>query len=139
MRSYITAGLAIALVAIACDRETPTDVQLKTPSVAVGTPSFAAGGGKPAPSSGYEIKSNPMSVASGSLGVVEVFCTAGKRALGGGLKVGGGASLNGPDVAIYESTPRVTGVDGTDGWRIEAMNRTAETRTIEAWVICATI
>jgi hypothetical protein len=39
------------------------------------------------------------------------------------------------DVVVYESAPRVT--SGTDGWRIEAVNRTADERIIEAWVVCA--
>ena len=128
-------AIAITLVA-GCDRESPGDVAapvLRT-EVAPG-PSFAVGSGKP--TSSYEIKSQGLDVASGNLGVVEVLCSTGKRALGGGLKVGGGALIDGPDVALYESTPRVT--SGTDGWRVEAMNRTADTRRIEAWVICATI
>jgi hypothetical protein len=138
MRPYLTAVLGVVLFGIACDRESPTDVPLKTPA-AVGTPSFAAGGGNK-PTSGYEIKSFASNIAGGFLGVIEVYCPAGKRALGGGFKVGGGAPLSAPDVAIYESTPRVTDPNqGTDGWRVEAMNRTGETRLIEAWVICAPI
>jgi hypothetical protein len=131
------AAIAIALLA-GCDRESPGDVAapvLRT-DVPAG-PALAVSAGKPTTTSSYEIRSQGLDVATGNLGVVEVLCPAGKRALGGGHKVGGGALIDGPDVALYESTPRVT--SGTDGWRVEAMNRTADTRRIEAWVICATI
>ena len=132
--SALIAAIAVALV-IGCDRESPTDVVV--PAVRANppaAPALADGGSKP---STYEIRSAGLDVVSGNLGVVEVLCPAGKRALGGGHKVGGGALIDGPDVALYESTPRVT--SGTDGWRVEAMNRTADTRFIEAWVVCAAI
>jgi hypothetical protein len=134
--STLIAASVIAL-ATGCDRESPTDVaapaRLANPPAAA---ALAASAGKPSTST-YEIRSDGFDVASGNLGVVEVLCPAGKRALGGGHKVGGGAGIVGPDVPVYESSPRVT--SGTDGWRIEAVNRTAETRRIEAWVVCATI
>ena len=134
--STLVAASVIALV-IGCDNESPTDIATPAPhTTPPPAPAFAAAAGKPSTST-YEIKSAGLDVASGNLGVVEVLCPSGKRALGGGHKVGGGALIDGPDVALYESTPRVTG--GTDGWRIEAMNRTADTRRIEAWVICAAI
>jgi hypothetical protein len=132
--SALIAASVVALV-IGCDRESPTDVA--APAVqasAPAAPAFAVSAGMPSNSS-YEIKSAGLDVASGNLGVVEVLCSAGKRALGGGHKIGGGALIDGPAVALYESTPRVTG--GTDGWRVEAMNCTADTRRIEAWVVCA--
>src|SRR4030095_15652840 len=131
--------IAASLIALAagCDRESPTDVAAPTlranPPAA---PALAVGAGKPSTST-YEIRSDGFDVVSGNLGVVEVLCPAGKRALGGGHKVGGGAGIVGPDVAVYESSPRVT--SGTDGWRVEAVNRTADTRRIEAWVVCAAI
>jgi hypothetical protein len=137
MRPYITAVLGVVLFGIACDRESPTDVPLKTPA-AVGAPSFAAGGGNK-PTSGYEIVKDSINIVSGNQGAIEAFCPTGKRALGGGFKVGGGALINDTDVAIYESAPRVTGVGGTDGWRVEAMNRTADARWIQSWVVCAPI
>ncbi len=129
----VVAG-AIAAV-VGCDRDTPTAAAAPTLQAAPPTAAaFAAG--KPSNST-YEIRSDGLDVASGNLGVVEVLCPAGKRALGGGHKIGGGAGIVGPDVPVYESTPRVT--SGTDGWRVEAMNRTTETRRIEAWVVCAVI
>lgn len=132
--SMLVVAGAIALV-VGCDRDTPTDVAV--PTLQVGPPTAATfAAGKPSNST-YEIRSDGLDVASGNLGVVEVLCPAGKRALGGGHKIGGGAGIVGPDVPVYESTPRVT--SGTDGWRVEAVNRTTDTRRIEAWVICAVI
>jgi hypothetical protein len=134
--STLIAASVIALVS-GCDRESPTDVA--APAVRMNPPaaaSLAASAGKPSTST-YEIRSTGLDVVSGNLGVVEVLCPAGKRALGGGHKVGGGPGIVGPDVPLYESSPRVT--SGTDGWRVEAMNRTADTRRIEAWVVCAAI
>lgn len=137
MRTPITVALGAILVGVACSQDGPTDVQHKAPPTAVGSPSFAAGGGGNKPPSGYEIQSFGIDVVSGNQGVVEVLCPSGKRALGGGFKIGGGPQIGDADVAIYESTPRVT--SGTDGWRIESMNRSSITRTVEAWVICAPI
>lgn len=129
---------SLSILAAGCDHESPTDVAAvehrAKPPVA---PTFAAAAAAKPSASSYEIRTAGSDVASGFLGVVEVLCPAGKRALGGGHKVGGGALIDGPDVALYESAPRVT--TGTDGWRVEAMNRTADTRRIEAWVVCATI
>ena len=131
----LVAASVMALIA-GCEGGDSTDVV--APAVRTNPPATAlvAAAGKPS-TSAYEIRSDFLDVASGNLGVVEVLCPTGKRALGGGHKVGGGALIDGPDVPIYESTPRVT--SGTDGWRVEAMNRTADTRRIEAWVICAAI
>ena len=131
----LIAASLIALVS-GCDRESPTDVATPTVRVTPVAPSLAVTQGKPSTSS-YEIRTSGSDVGSGTLGVLEVLCPAGKRALGGGHKVGGGALIDGPDVAVYESTPRVT--TGTDGWRLEAMNRTADTRHIDVWVVCAAI
>jgi hypothetical protein len=137
MRAPITLALSAIIVSVACNQDGPTDVQRKTPAAGVvGAPSFAAGGGNK-PVSGYEIKSAAVDVISGNSGGLEVYCSAGKRALGGGFRMVDGALINDTDVAIYESSPRVTG--GTDGWRVDIMNRTAITRTVEAWVICAPI
>jgi hypothetical protein len=87
--------------------------------------------------SGYEIKSSGIDVVSGNSGVVEVLCPTGKRAWGGGFQIGGGVLIGGPDVAVYESSPRVT--SGTDGWRLEAANRGPKTRRFDVWVVCAKI
>ena len=133
MRTPIALALSAILVSVACSQDGPTDVQHKQAPTLVGSPSFAAGGNKPA--GGYETKTATLDVVSGNLAVLEVLCSTGKRALGGGYKVGGSIPGSGGDAIVYESTPRVT--SGTDGWRIEAVNRTAETRTFEAWVICA--
>ena len=133
--SMLVVAGAIAAV-VGCDRDTATDIA--APTLQAGPPTAAAfaAAGKPSNST-YEIRSDGLDVVSGNLGVVEVLCPAGKRALGGGHKIGGGAGIVGPDVPVYESTPRVT--SGTDGWRVEAVNRTSETRRIEAWVVCAVI
>ena len=130
----IVAG-TIGLV-VACGGDSPTDVAVPTLQAGPPTTAAFAAAGKPTTST-HEIKSFGFDVAPDNQGIVEVLCPVGKRALGGGHKIGGGAPGTGPDVAVYESTPRVT--SGTDGWRVEAMNRTAETRRIEAWVICAAI
>jgi hypothetical protein len=134
--TLLAAGL-VTLVA-GCDRESPTDVaapaRRANPPVA---PSLAASAAAKPSNPGYEIRTAASDVPSGFLGVIEVLCPVGKRALGGGHKIGGGALIDGPDVALYESAPRVT--TGTDGWRVEAMNRTVDTRRIEAWVVCATL
>ena len=138
MRTPSTLALVAILVGVACSQDGPTDVQRKTPAAAVvGAPNFAVGGNKPV--SGYEIRRDSLDAASGGQAIVEVYCPAGKRALGGGFKVGGGAQINDADVAIYESAPRVTLVGQTDGWRVEAMNRSAISRSIQSWVICAPI
>jgi hypothetical protein len=138
MRTPITLALSAILLTVACSQDGPTDVQRKTPAPAVvGAPSFAVGGNKPV--SGYEIKKDSLDAAVGGQAIVEVYCPTGKRALGGGFKVGGGAVINDADVAIYESAPRVTLSGQTDGWRVEAMNRTTTVRNVQAWVICAPI
>lgn len=133
--SMLVVAGTIGLV-LACGGDAPTDVAVPTLQAAPPTTAAFAVTGKPSPS-GYEIKSFGFDVAPDNQGIVEVLCPVGKRALGGGHKIGGGAGIVGPDVPVYESTPRVT--SGTDGWRVEAMNRTTDTRRIEAWVICAAI
>lgn len=138
--AYVTIG-ALALLA-GCDRDTPTDVAapaarlngVSTPSLAVTT----TAAGKPGQSS-YEKNIASLSVNGGFEGIIEVYCTSGKRALGGGFQIVGGVIAAGPDVVVYESAPRVTGAGGTEGWRLDAMNRTSETRQFDVYVICATI
>ena len=132
-----SACVAIGLIALgaACgDRETLTDVAAPTVGTPrVTAPSLAVGGGKPV--SSYEVKTASLDVANANDGIIEVLCTAGKRALGGGFQIVGGVPIDGPDVYVYESSPRVT--SGTDGWRLEAMNRTGESRRLDVYVICA--
>lgn len=130
---YVALGI-VALLA-SCDRDTPTDVAAPPPHASrVSTPNLAASAA-PTKGTGCEIKTAGIDVVSGNAGTVEVLCSAGKRALGGGFQIGGGILIDGPDVAIYESSPRVT--SGTDGWRLSAANRTVDTRHYDVWVICA--
>jgi hypothetical protein len=90
-----------------------------------------------APPPTHEIKSAQISVVGGNTGVTEVLCSSGKKALGGGFQIEGGVLAAGPDVAVYESSPRVT--SGKDGWRLEAANRGTTTRTFNVWVICGSV
>ena len=90
-----------------------------------------------APPSTHEIKSAQISVVGGNTGVAEVLCSSGKKALGGGFQIEGGVLAAGPDVAVYESSPRDT--SGKDGWRLEAANRGTTTRTFNVWVICGSV
>lgn len=134
LRRLTYGAVSVTALLAACDREAPTDVAAPSPRAnRVGTPSMAVNAAKLV--SSYEVKTFGIDVVSGNQGVVEVLCTAGKRVLGGGYHIGGGALIDSPDVAVYESSPRVT--SGTDGWRLEAMNRTADTRRLDVWVICA--
>jgi hypothetical protein len=134
-----SACVAIGLIALgaACgDRETVTDVAAPTVGTPrVTAPSLAVGGNKP--SASYEVNKASLNVATDNEGIIEVLCTPGKRALGGGFQIVGGVLASGPDVHIYESSPRVT--SGTDGWRLDAMNRTGESRQFDVYVICAAI
>jgi hypothetical protein len=91
--------------------------------------------GAPPPS--HEIKTAQINVVAGNTGVVEVLCSSGKKPLGGGFKIDGGVLAAGPDVAVYESTPRVT--SGTNGWRLEAANRGTTDRVFTVWVICGSV
>jgi len=128
-------AMGVITLAAACDREGPTDVSRPavgssiTPSRSIGLP----GDEKPLP--GYEIKTFGIEVVGGNSGTVEVLCSPGNRALGGGFQIGGGILAAGPDVAVYESSPRVT--SGSDGWRLVAANRGTDTRQFDVWVICA--
>ena len=136
-----SACIAIGLIVLgaACgDGETLTDVAAPpaaTPRVT--TPSLAVGGNKPTSTLGYELKTFGFDVATDNEGIVEVLCSAGKKVIGGGFQIGGGVPINGPDVYVYESSPRVT--SGTDGWRLDAMNRTGASRRFDVYVICAAI
>ena len=102
-------------------------------AVTVLKPSQSSG----APPSTYEMKSAQISVVGGNTGVVEVLCSSGKKALGGGFQIEGGVLITGPDVAVYESSPRVT--SGKDGWRLEATNRGTTTRMFNVWVVCGSV
>ena len=135
-----SACVAIGLIALgaACgDRETLTDVAAPTVGTPrVTAPSLAVGGNKP--SSSYEVKTASLDVGDAFEGSIEVLCTPGKRALGGGFQIVGGVPINGPDVYVYESSPRVT-TPGAEGWRLDAMNRTGASRRFDVYVICAAI
>lgn len=127
-------AIGVIALAAACDRESPTDVPRPHARASVAqASSIGLDPEKPLP--GYEIKSFGSDVVGGNTGVVEVLCSPGNRALGGGFQIGGGALITGPDVAVYESSPRVT--SGTDGWRLVAVNRGTDTRRFDVWVICA--
>ena len=126
-----------------CDRDTPTDAAVPGPRAStVGSPSLGVGAQtKPTQGSTYEIKTaSDPAVAAGFTRVLEVLCPTGKRALGGGFFIEG-ITADGPDVAVYESSPRVTttGAVPGDGWRLVAMNRGTDTRPFTVYAICATI
>ena len=65
-------------------------------------PGLAPGAAPPT----HEIKTAQINVVAGNTGVVEALCSAGKKPLGGGFKIDGGILIAGPDVAVYESSPR---------------------------------
>jgi hypothetical protein len=90
-----------------------------------------------APPSTYEMKTAQISVVGGNTGVTEVLCSAGKKALGGGFFIEGSILAAGPDIAVYESSPRVT--SGKDGWRLAAANRGTDTRMFNVYVICGSV
>jgi hypothetical protein len=140
-RSAIAAIGIIALIA-ACDRESPTDVPQREARVSLAqAPSLAVGGSKPTGPTGYEIITvgTQNDVAGENLFVGEAACPAGKRALGGGFKSTPAALIGQPDIAVYESAPRVTVTGTTDGWRMEIMNRGSTPRHFDVYAICAAI
>jgi hypothetical protein len=137
--AYAAIGI-IALIA-ACDSESPTDVpQRESRASLVQAPSLAVGGNKPTAPSGYEIVTvgTQSDVLGEVLFVGEAPCPTGKRALGGGFKSTPAAFIGEPDIAVYESAPRVTS-GATDGWRVEIMNRGTTPRHFDVYAICATI
>jgi hypothetical protein len=124
--------LVIAIAMAACDSETPTAT--KPPVDArIGAEPLAAANPK---ASSYEIVSSVSLIGSGFTGVIETLCPSGKKALGGGFFINGNPG-SGPDVAVYESSPRVT--SGSSGWRLAAINRTADALSYEVFAICASI
>ena len=128
--------LLIAVAMAACDSDTPTETK---PAVdaRVGAEPLAAANPK---ASSHEIVVFGFDVVSGNTGIVEALCPSGKKVLGGGFQIGGGVMIEGADVAVYESSPRVTsGGTGATGWRLVAANRTADTRRFDVYAICATI
>ena len=128
--------LLIAVAMAACDSDTPTEAK---PAVdaRVGAEPLAAANPK---ASSHEIVVFGFDVVSGNTGIVEALCPSGKKVLGGGFQIGGGVMIEGADVAVYESSPRVTtGGTGATGWRLVAANRTADTRRFDVYAICATI
>ena len=139
--AFVAIGVVatLALAAACGDRETLTDVAAPgagTPRVT--TPSLAVGGNKPTAPSSYEVMKTTATVETDFQGAFEAHCTAGKRVLGGGFFIDGGVPINGPDVYVYESSPRVT-LAGAEGWRLNAMNRTGGQRTFTVYAICATM
>ena len=142
LRRSTYAAVAFIALAAACDRESPTDLT-RPPAVQanlVGAPTLAVNVNKPTSPSTSEVKTAGIDVVAGNSGVVEVLCPAGKVALGGGFQIGGGVLIGGPDVAVYESSPRVTsGGVGASGWRLEAANRGSDQRHFDVWVTCAAI
>jgi hypothetical protein len=139
-RSFIirSTGSVLAAIALAaCDSQEPTAATKPPVDVRVGTEPLAAAAPKP---SAYEIVQHVSSVVSGNTGIVEVLCPSVKKAMGGGFFIDGGILIEGADVAVYESSPRVTsGGNGASGWRLVAANRTAESRNFNVYAICATI
>jgi len=131
-------GVLATVLSLAGCGQSPTDAPARPANAtsAGGGSGTALASNKPT-TSAYEIKSFGLDVVSGNTGVVEVLCSAGKRALGGGFHLLGGALIADADPVVYESSPRVT--SGADGWRLEASNRSAVTRTFEVWVICSTV
>ncbi len=137
-RSFFVGSAGAALIAIAmaaCDSDTPTAT--KSPVDArIGAEPVAAAAPKP---SAYEVVQQFIDVGAGFTGVVEVVCPAAKKATGGGFLIEGGIQAEGADVAVYESSPRVTsGGNGASGWRLVAANRSADTRRFNVYEVCAT-
>lgn len=115
---------------------------LPVPTLAVLAAIAALTAFQPTQSSGaappsHEIKTAQMNVVAGNTGVVEALCSSGKKPLGGGFKIDGGILAAGPDVAVYESSPRAT--SGPNGWRLEAANRGTTDRVFTVWVICGSV
>ena len=115
---------------------------LQVPTIAALATVVALTAIKPTQSSGaappsHEIKTAQITVVAGNTGVVEALCSSGKKPLGGGFKIDGGILAAGPDVAVYESSPRST--SGPNGWRIEAANRGTTDRVFTVWVICGSV
>ena len=127
--------LVAAIFLAACDSDTPTATKPPVDARVGGEP-LAAAAPKP---SAYEMVTFGIDVVSGNTGVVEVQCPSPKKATGGGFFIEGGILIEGADVAVYESSPRVTtGGNGASGWRLAAANRTAETRRFNVYALCAT-
>jgi hypothetical protein len=128
-RSFLIGSAGSILIAIAlaaCDSETPTATKPPVDG-RVGAEPLAAANPK---ASSYEIVSSVSDIGSGFMGIME--------AVGGGFFIDGNP-LSGPDVAVYESSPRVTSVLGGTGWRLAAVNRTADQLRYEVFAICAAI
>ena len=136
LRRSFTIGTGSVLIAIAmaaCDSDTPT--ANPTVDARVGAEPVAAAAPKP---SAYEMVTFGIDVVSGNTGVVEVECPSPKKAMGGGFWIEGPILIEGADVAVYESSPRVTSGGNSSGWRLAAANRTAETRRFNVYALCAT-
>ena len=137
-RSLLVGSAGSVLIAIAmaaCDSDTPTATNPPI-DARIGPEPVAAAAPKP---SAYEMVQQFIDVASTNTGVVEVLCPSAKKATGGGFFIEGGILIEGADVAVYESSPRVTsGGNGASGWRLVASNRTADTRRFNVYALCAT-
>jgi Collagen triple helix repeat (20 copies) len=89
--------------------------------------------GPPGPSgiSGWEHRTNPIGVlvAPNAVGFAEVYCSPGKKALGGG---GESTPVR---AAISWSAP----TSGGTGWVVRVYNVGTVGTTVHAWVICANV
>ena len=137
-RSFIVGSAGSILIAIAitaCESDTPTATNPPVDS-RIGAEPVAAAAPKP---SAYEMVQHLSDVVTGNTGVVEVLCPSPKKATGGGFWIEGPIFILGADIAVYESSPRVTsGGNGASGWRLVAANRTADTRRFNVYALCAT-
>ena len=134
-RSILISSASSILMAIAlaaCDSDTPTETNRQV-DARIGAEPVAAANPK---ASTYEIVSVVALIESGFTGIREALCPLGKKALGGGFFIDANPGSP-PDVQVYESSPRVT--QGSSGWRLAAINRTADPQSFTVYAICAAI
>jgi hypothetical protein len=137
-RSFLMSSAGSVLVAIAiaaCDSDTPTETN-RPGDARIGTAPVAAAAPKP---SAYEMVTQGLDVVSGNTGTTEVLCPSPKKAMGGGFYIEGAVLIGDADVAVYESSPRVTSGGGNaSGWRLSAANRSSLDRRFNVYALCAT-
>jgi len=85
--------------------------------------------------SGYEEKTHQVFVTAGAFTNVTVFCSAGKKVLGGGFDI-----ETPDDVKVFSSEPS----DGSgniidNGWNVFVHNAGSVTRQVTATAICASV